>query len=303
MVKKTVSSDKRKDTRFSELEDRARSWQFFKVALHSKSFILGAALSFLIITLGVIAIFWLPHDISKLSVMNRFKAPSFVYLLGTDQYGRDIFSMLMSGARTSLIVSLFAVGIGMVIGVPLGLLAAGRRGIYDIIFMRFNDLIFAFPSVLIAILITSVYGQALINAVIAIGIFNIPVFVRVARGGALSLLGKEYLLAARLAGKGRLRITLEHVLPNIANLLIVQASIQLSMAILAEAGLSYLGLGAQPPLTSWGKMLNESQTMISFAPQLAILPGLAIVISVLGFNLMGDGLRDLLDPKLRRRVS
>ena len=184
---------------------------------------------------------------------------------------------------------------------PLGLAAAANRGsLLDEVIMRGNDLVFAFPSLVIAILITAVFGPSALNAILAIGIFNIPVFARVTRGGALSLWTLDYVLAARVAGKGKLRISVEHILSNIVNLLIVQGTIQFSLAILAEAGLSYVGLGAQPPIPSWGRMLADSQTMISFAPHMAIFPGLAIVLTVLGLNLMGDGLRDLLDPRLRR---
>jgi len=152
----------------------------------------------------------------------------------------------------------------------------------------------------IAILITAVFGPSALNAIIAIGIFNIPVFARISRGGALSIWTLDYILAARVAGKSRFRISLEHILPNIANLLIVQGTIQFSLGILAEAALSYVGLGAQPPTPSWGRMLADSQTLISFAPHLALFPGMAIVLTVLGLNLMGDGLRDILDPKIRR---
>ena len=166
--------------------------------------------------------------------------------------------------------------------------------------MRANDLVFAFPSLLIAVMITAVFGASALNAIIAIGIFNIPVFARLTRGAALSLWNRDYILAARVAGKDPARISLEHILPNVANLLIVQGTIQFSLGILAEAGLSYVGLGAQPPTASWGRMLADSQTMISLAPHLALFPGLAILLTVLGLNLMGDGLRDLLDPKLRR---
>lgn len=272
-------------------------------ALHSRSFVIGAILASIVVIAGGVSIFWTPHSIEDLVVANRLKSPSFEYLLGTDQYGRDILSMLIVGARTSIFVALVAVGIGMAIGVPLGLLAAAKRGGLEELVMRLNDLILSFPSLLSAVLIMAVFGPSTLNAVIAIGIFNIPVFARVARGGALSLAGREFLLAAQLSGKPSFLIVIEHVLPNIANLLIVQATIQLSMAILSEAGLSYLGLGTQPPVASWGRMLFEAQTMVAFAPQLALYPGLAIVISVLGFNLLGDGLRDLLDPKMRRRVA
>jgi len=207
----------------------------------------------------------------------------------------------MAGARTSIAVALVAVGIGIVFGVPLGLAAAAYRGTWlDEAIMRGNDLVFAFPSLVIAILITAVFGASAVNAILAIGIFNIPVFARVARGGALPLWTLDYILAARVAGKGRARISAEHILPNIANLLIVQGTIQFSLGILAEAALSYVGLGAQPPTASWGRMLADAQTMIYTEPQLAILPGMAIVLMVLGLNLMGDGLRDALDPRLRK---
>jgi len=168
------------------------------------------------------------------------------------------------------------------------------------VIMRTNDLIFAFPSLVIAILITALFGAGAMNAIIAIGIFNIPVFARVTRGGALSLWQREFILAARVSGKSSLRISVEHILPNVSNLLIVQGTIQFSLGILAEAGLSYVGLGAQPPTPSWGRMLADAQTMVSFAPHLAIIPGSAIILTVLGLNLLGDGLRDLLDPKVRK---
>ena len=167
--------------------------------------------------------------------------------------------------------------------------------------MRGNDLIFAFPSLVIAILITAIFGASAVNAIIAIGIFNIPVFARLTRGAALSLWGREFIMAARVAGKGAARISAEHTLPNIANLLIVQGTIQFSLGILAEAGLSYVGLGAQPPTPSWGRMLADAQTLVSIAPHLVLIPGFAIILTVLGLNLMGDGLRDLLDPRLRER--
>jgi len=177
------------------------------------------------------------------------------------------------------------------IGVPLGLLAAARRGAVDELVMRGNDLIFAFPSLLLAILITAVFGPGAVNAIIAIGIFNIPVFARVTRGGALQLWTRDYILAARVAGKGAARISFEHVLPNLIGLLAVQGAIQFSLGIIAEAGLSYVGLGAQPPVPSWGRMLNDAQTLTVLAPSLALYPGIAILLFVLGLNLLGDGLR------------
>ena len=236
-----------------------------------------------------------------LNIAARLQPPSGDHLFGTDHFGRDMLSMLMVGARTSIAVAIVAVGIGMVLGVPLGLLAAANHGgVIDDLVMRGNDLVFAFPALVIAILITAVFGPSAFNAILAIGIFNTPVFARVTRRRACGL---DAGFHPRRAGQrqGRGADLAEHILPNIASLLIVQGTIQFSLGILAEAGLSYVGLGAQPPLPSWGRMLADSQTMISFAPHLAVLPGLAIIATVLGLNLTGDGLRDHLDPRLRRR--
>jgi peptide/nickel transport system permease protein len=269
--------------------------------LQSRTLIPGAILTVIFAGAAIISMFWVPYDTTVLDIANKIKSPSFAHPFGTDQFGRDILSMIMVGARTSIAVALVAVGIGMVAGVPLGLAAAARKGgLLDEFIMRMNDLVFAFPSLLIAVMITAVFGASALNAIIAIGIFNIPVFARLTRGAALSLWSRDYIMAARVAGKGSARISLEHILPNVANLLIVQGTIQFSLGILAEAGLSYVGLGAQPPLASWGRMLADSQTMISFAPHLALFPGLAILLTVLGLNLLGDGLRDVFDPKLRR---
>ena len=183
----------------------------------------------------------------------------------------------------------------------LGCLAAARRGWVEEAVMRLSDFTFAFPALLSAIMLGAIYGPGLATGIVAIGIFNIPVFARTTRAAANAVWAREYVLAARAAGAGPWRITLDHVLPNIASVLIVQSTVQFATAILAEAALSYLGLGTQPPTPSWGRMLNEAQTQMFQAPQLAIWPGAAIALAVLGLNLMGDGLRDLLDPKLARR--
>ena len=251
---------------------------------------------------AILSFVWVPHDVTTLDIAAKFKPPGWPYPLGTDHFGRDILSMIMVGARTSISVAVVAVVIGMGLGVPLGLAAAAWRGSWlDEGIMRGNDLIFAFPSLLIAIMITAILGPSAINAILAIGIFNIPVFARLVRGAALSLWTRDFVLSARVAGKRPLRISVEHILPNLTNLLIVQGTIQFSLGILAEAGLSYVGLGAQPPVPSWGRMLAESQTYTAFAPHLALFPGLAIVLTVLGLNLLGDGLRDRLDPRERRQ--
>ncbi|MGB7244755.1 MAG: ABC transporter permease [Sulfitobacter sp.] len=266
----------------------------------TRNLIIGAALSLLVLLAAALSFVWTPFDHAAMNIPQKLQAPGGVHVLGTDHFGRDILSMIMVGARTSIAVALVAVGIGMGLGVPLGLWAAARKdSLMDELIMRGNDLVFAFPSLVIAILITAIFGAGAVNAIIAIGIFNIPVFARITRGAALSLWQREFIMAARVAGKSAARISAEHILPNVMNLLIVQGTIQFSLGILAEAGLSYVGLGAQPPTPSWGRMLADAQTLVSIAPHMALVPGCAIILTVLGLNLMGDGLRDYLDPRLR----
>ncbi|MCA8887226.1 MAG: ABC transporter permease [Parvularculaceae bacterium] len=266
----------------------------------STGFIIGFALTAGALLAALISFVWTPYDVESIDIGQKLLAPSWAHPFGTDHFGRDVLSMIMVGARNSLAVALIAVLIGAGIGAPLGLLAAARRGVVSEIVMRSNDVVFAFPSLLMAIMITAVFGPGAINAIIAIGIFNIPVFARVARGAALGVWEKEYILAARTAGKTQFEISFQHVLPNLFGLLVIQAAIQFALAVVAEAGLSYMGLGAQPPMPSWGRMLSEAQTMIGFAPWLAIFPGLAIMLVVFGFGLLGDGLRDYLDPRIRQ---
>ncbi|MFZ2649632.1 MAG: ABC transporter permease [Burkholderiaceae bacterium] len=266
-----------------------------------RSFMLGGSLVALLVASAALSLLWTPYPASDLDIPNKLAAPGAAHWLGTDSLGRDIVSLLLVGARASIAVGVIAVGIGFTFGVGLGLLAAARRGWVEEAVMRLADFSFAFPALLTAIMLTAIYGPGLLTAIVAIGIFNIPVFARITRAAANSIWAREFVLAARACGKGPMRITFEHVLPNIASLLIVQATIQFAVAILAEAALSYLGLGTQPPTPSWGRMLNEAQTLLFQAPQLALWPGLAIALSVLGLNLMGDGLRDLLDPRLARQ--
>ena len=279
---------------------KSRIHEIWQQSWQHRSFVIGIILSFIMLLTGVVSLFWTPYSVELLDIPHKLQGASTAHWLGTDHFGRDVFSMLMVGAWNSMLVSVFAIGFGAGIGVPLGALAAAKRGWVEETVMRFNDFAFAFPALLTAVMLSAVYGPGTINSVLAIGIFNIPVFARITRGSALSIYKREFILAARTSGKGEVRIAMEHILPNIASVLIVQGTIQFALGILAEAGLSYLGLGTQPPLPSWGKMLSEAQTMMFFAPQLAILPGLAIVLTVLGLNLLGDGLRDILDPRLRR---
>ncbi len=269
-------------------------------AWRHKSFAVGAVLSLALVLAALLSLVWTPWPVAEIDIPKKLQPPSAAHWLGTDSLGRDIASLLLVGAQNSIVVGVIAVGIGLVIGVALGCLAAARPGWVDELIMRASDFTFAFPALLSAIMLTAIYGPGLVMSIVAIGIFNIPVFARITRGAAQAVWAREFVTAARAAGKGPLAITLDHVLPNIASPLIVQATISFATAILAEAALSYLGLGTQPPQPSWGRMLNEAQSLMFQAPMLAVYPGVAIVLSVLGLNLMGDGLRDLLDPRLTR---
>jgi peptide/nickel transport system permease protein len=270
-------------------------------ALRHPSFAIGLVLTALLVGVAAVSLVWTPYSPYEIDMALRLRAPDARHWLGTDPYGRDIASLLLVGARASIVVGVIAVGIGLLIGVGLGLLAAARRGWVEEALMRVCDFGFAFPAILSAIMLTAVFGPGMVNAIIAIGIYNIPTFARITRASANAVWTREYILAARASGSSTWTITWEHVLPNIASVLVVQATIRFAIAILAEAALSYLGLGTQPPQPSWGRMLSEAQTLLFQAPMLAVYPGLAIALAVLGLNLLGDGLRDLSDPKLARK--
>ncbi len=274
---------------------------FWRRALGQRSFAIGAVLTALLLAAALLSLFWTPWPPNDMDMDAMLQPPGAAHWLGTDAYGRDVASLLLVGARASIAVGVIAVGIGLALGAALGLLAAARGGWVEEAVMRLADFTFAFPALLLAIMLTAVFGPGMVNAIIAIGIFYIPTFARVTRASAKAVWARDYILAARACGKGPWRITLEHVLPNIASVLIVQATIQFALAILAEAALSYLGLGTQPPQPSWGRMLAEAQTLMFQAPLLAVWPGVAIALAVLGLNLLGDGLRDLLDPRLARQ--
>lgn len=274
---------------------------FWRRARRHPSFMIGAVLSLMVALAALLSLFWTPHSPYDVEMGLRLKPPGGAFWLGTDPYGRDIVSLLLVGARASIVVGVIAVGIGLVIGTAFGLLASARRGWVEEAIMRLADFGFAFPAILSAIMLTAVFGPGMVNAIIAIGIYNIPTFARITRASANAIWSREFVLAARACGKGAFSITVEHVLPNILSVLIVQATIRFAIAILAEAALSYLGLGTQPPQPSWGRMLSEAQTMLFQAPMLAVYPGVAIALAVLGLNLLGDGLRDLFDPRLARK--
>ncbi|MEI7447089.1 MAG: ABC transporter permease [Burkholderiales bacterium] len=273
---------------------------FARRAARHPSFVAGAALTLLVVAAALLSLAWTPWPVDDIDVTRKLAPPSAEHWLGTDSFGRDVASLLLAGARNSLLVGTIAVGIGLFVGTAFGLLAAARRGWVEEAIMRATDFTFAFPALLSAIMMTAVFGPGIVVSIAAIGLFYVPVFARVVRASANAVWAREYVLAARAAGKGTLRITLEHVLPNVASVLIVQATIHFALAILAEAALSYLGLGTQPPQPSWGRMLNDAQALLFQAPRLAVFPGVAIAVAVMGLNLLGDGLRDLLDPRLAR---
>lgn len=279
---------------------RARGrWQR---ALRRPGLLAGGALTLALLLAAALSLVWTPYDALHGVDMNAaLLPPGAAHWLGTDAYGRDVLSQLLVGARASILVGVIAVGIGLLAGTALGLLAAARGGWVEEAIMRVTDFGFAFPAILTAIMLTAVYGAGIVNAIIAIGIYNIPTFARITRAAAKVVWSRDYVRAARALGKSGWAITWRHVLPNIMAVLLVQGTIRFAIAILAEAALSYLGLGTQPPQPSWGRMLAEAQTLMFQSPLLAVWPGLAIALSVLGLNLLGDGLRDVLDPRLRER--
>jgi peptide/nickel transport system permease protein len=261
----------------------------------------GATITLAFIGVALLSFVWTPENPLRLRILQKLQPPLTGGLLGTDHLGRDVLSMLMAGAFNSLSIALLSVMVGMALGTALGVAAAAKRGWFESVVMRVCDAMFAFPPILSAIMVGALLGPGALTAILAIGTFMVPVFARVTRGAALQIWAREYVLAARMAGRSGLSITAVHVIPNIASHIIIQIAIQLALAILTEAGLSFLGLGVPPPTASWGRMLADSQTYLQIAPWLALAPGLAIAFAVLGLNLLGDGLRDLLDP--RRRMS
>ncbi len=260
---------------------------------------LGLVILLIVAALALLAPYIIPADPLAIDPTASMAAPSPTHPMGTDRLGRDVAARLIFGARTSLWVGVVSVGLATLIGVPLGVLAGYFGGLLDDVIMRLMDVLFAFPPILLAIVIAAVLGPGLTNAMIAIGIIYLPRLARVTRGPVLALRQVEFVEAARALGATHLRIMFTHILPNILGVLLVQVTLNLSTAILAEAALSFLGLGAQPPTPTWGGMLNEGRMFMQIAPWLSLYPGIAISVTVLGFNLLGDGLRDLFDPRLR----
>jgi peptide/nickel transport system permease protein len=271
-----------------------------KVLLRNRLAVLGMVIIVLLSLGAVFAPLIAPYDYARQRLERGYEIPSKDFWLGTDEYGRDVFSRIVYGARVSLAVGFVTVGIGLILGVLIGVTAGYYGGMAGNILMRLMDILLAMPSILLAIAIAASLGAGLFNLMIAVGISNIPRYARIARGSVLSVRGMEYIEAARAAGSGDLRILTRHVIPNCTAPLIVQATLGVASAILNAAALSFIGLGIQPPFPEWGAMLSEGRQLIRELPHLTLFPGLAIMFTILGFNFLGDGLRDALDPRMRR---
>ncbi|TKR56900.1 ABC transporter permease [Allopusillimonas ginsengisoli] len=273
---------------------RNRSWSKFK---RNRSAMLGAAIVLLIIIIAVFAPLLTSFDPAQVSFTAVRKAPSATHWLGTDELGRDIFSRLLYGARASLLAGMCSVLIALAAGVPLGLLAGYFGGLIDGCISRLTEALLSIPFLILAIALAAFLGPSLTNAMIAIGISAAPLFIRLARGQVLAIKNEDYVQSTRSLGASNTRIIVRHILPNVMPALIVQATIMIASAIIAEASLSFLGLGLQPPNPSWGSMLNTAKNFMTQAPWMSVFPGTAIFLAVFGFNLLGDGLRDALDPR------
>ncbi len=273
----------------------SRRW---RRAIHHPAFAVGLVLTLAIVGTAICSLVYTPRDPLRMELASRLQAPSAAHLMGTDQYGRDLLSRVMRGAIASLAVGAVAVGIGLGVGVILGAAGGWVGGWIDEAVMRLTDAVYGFPAVLSALLVAAVFGPGVLISMVAVGIAYVPVFARLSRASVLALRAQEFVTAARALGARDGAILRRHILPNAVSPLIVQATISFPLAILAEAALSYLGLGTQPPNPSWGLMLREAQNFLQLSPWYAVFPGAAIALAVLGFNLLGDGLRDLLDPRV-----
>lgn len=265
---------------------------------------LGAVIVSILVIMAIFGPLLSPYDPNAINFENRFSPPTFAHPFGTDDFGRDTFSRVLYGARVSLLVGVIAVTIAATLGTFLGLISGytTRRWLDETI-MRAMDILFAFPAILLAIAILAALGKGIENAMIAIGLVYTPIFARIARGAVLSVRNEEYVMAARALGTRNSLIVLRHILPNSLAPLIVETSLSLAFAILAEAALSFFGLGTQPPDPSWGRMLSEGRSYFQQSAWMALFPGLAIMFSVMGFNFLGDGLRDALDPKMKQMLE
>ena len=296
----TVSEKKTQESlQAPVLKKRSQIFEIWDRLKTNRLAMIGMVIVLVLIFCAIFADWIAPYDINAQDPSNRLAYPSLAHLLGTDNYGRDIFSRILYGARVSLEVGIIAVGIGAVMGYILGLIAGYFEGVVDRVIMCIMDILFAFPSILLAIFISAVLGRGLVNTMIAIGIVNIPVFARTVRASVISAKGLEYVANARSVGVKTGAILVRHISPNVVAPFTVQATLALSSAILTEASMSFLGLGIQPPDPSWGSMLSEARTYMEQSPWMALFPIVFISITILLFNILGDSLRDVLDPKLK----
>ncbi|WP_163969413.1 nickel transporter permease [Oceanobacillus halotolerans] len=282
------------------LNPRVESWKnFFKKLRKNKAAMVGGIFILFFIVVAIAGPFLTTYEPDKGEIVNKLAPPSADHWFGTDHHGRDIFTRIIHGMHLTLYIGFFSVILGATVGVLLGIIAGYYGGRTDTIIMRLMDVLLAFPGILLALAIVSVLGASLNNVIIAVAIFSVPVFARIVRGSTLSVKKLEYVDAIRALGASDTRIIFKHILPNVTSPIIVQATLNIATAVLSASGLSFLGLGAQPPMPEWGAMLSDGRNYLYNAPHVAFFPGIAIVAVVLAFNILGDGLRDALDPKMK----
>lgn len=274
-----------------------------KKSFRNTQFVIGFLLITAFVLLAVLAPFLTPYSYAGIDLSSRLQPPSLVHLFGTDSLGRDLFTRIIFGAQISIMVSMFAVSVSMIVAVPLGLISGYWGGKVDTSVMYVVDLLMAFPSILLAILLITILGTGLNNLILTIGIFSIPVFVRVTRAQTLSVKEEDYVMAATALGENSFNVIRRYILPNILPVIIVQATLQIGSAILTTAGLGFLGLGVSPPLPEWGLMINQARPYLLSAPYVVFVPGFAILLFTLGFNFLGDGLNDILNPRQAEKIK
>jgi peptide/nickel transport system permease protein len=284
---------------YEDTQRKKRKSILLQRILRQKSGLLGAVLIVLFLMTAAFPGVFTQYDPLEMNKKHRLEAPSAQFLFGTDEFGRDIFSRVIYGSRVSLFISFFTVVLANFGGIILGVWGGYFGGLRDNIVMRLMDVMFSFPFILLAILIIAITGPGIFNVIISLAVAYLPFSARIARGAVLAVKESQYVEAARASGAGDLRVILKYILPNIAAPIVVYVTMSFAFALLSEAGLQFLGLGARPPTPSWGLMLNETRGIIEFAPWTGIFPGVAIAVAVIGFNLFGDGMRDLLDPKMK----
>lgn len=282
------------------INPRVESWKnFYSKLRKNKAAMVGGLLIIFFIIVAIVGPFLTPYEPDAQIITNKLAPPSADHWFGTDHLGRDIFSRIVHGMKITLYIGFASVVLGATVGVLVGIISGYYGGTVDSIIMRLMDVLLAFPSILLALAIVSVLGASLNNVIIAVAIFSVPVFARIVRGSTLAVKNLEYVDAVKALGATDRRIIFKHILPNVTSPIIVQATLNIATSVLAASGLSFLGLGAQPPMPEWGAMLSDGRDYLFHAPHVSLFPGLAIVLVVIAFNILGDGLRDALDPKMR----